>query len=64
MSTASDFQITALSPEDVPYYARQRQQGFMRCSGSQPRSSCLEPVLFETSYSYTSGAKGRRAISA
>jgi hypothetical protein len=63
MSTASDFTISALSPDDVAYYEKQRLQGFAMCSGSSPQNQCIEAVLYEGAYSYQSSTRtGRRTM--
>jgi hypothetical protein len=62
MSTSTDFQLTALSKEDIEYFDRQRASGYCLCAMSRPWSTCLEPVRFEFSYSYISGKKGRRSF--
>jgi hypothetical protein len=64
MSTASQYYIEPLTPEDVAYYEKQRLQGFFECSGGSPRHRCLEPILYEGGYWYQSSARtGRRTLS-
>jgi hypothetical protein len=62
MSSASDFTIAALSPEDAAYYDRQRAHGYCLCSEHTSQKTCTDPVRFETSYTYTSGDDTRRSI--
>jgi hypothetical protein len=64
MSSATDWQIKALSPEDLAYYEKQRSLGYAPCSASSLRNRCNEPLIYEASYTYQSSkVTGRRTIS-
>ena len=62
MSTASDFEILALTQAEADYYDRLQSQGYALCSASSAQHSCHEPVRFESSYTYVTGAKGRHTM--
>lgn len=63
MSTASDFVIVPLGPEDLLHYDSQRERGVSwapSCSGAR---DCRERILYAASYSYESSTRtGRRTL--
>jgi hypothetical protein len=64
MSSASDYQIVPLSPEELSFYEKLRGLGNISCSAGSPHNRCLEPLIYEASYAYTSSQRtGRRTMS-
>jgi hypothetical protein len=62
MSSSTDFRLVALTREEAAYYDRQRASGYCLCSSSRPYHTCLDPVRFELSYTYITGAHRRRSV--